>query len=274
MRRHAKPLAAVDVAYCGPARGARAATEGRVALQVGAARSRGISTLVLSDEAMIGTVAENIAAAALYPQISAHIAAAVSALDEQIAGVLFCPRSLDYYWGSALADAVAQGHEVPDRAVLKAIAASERSWRDVITDLAQALPGVPIRVLPFEAFAGRPEAFLQAGTGVSAPLDRDRRWLNRAPNLPELRRGLAHRSADGSALPFGMGRWNPFTPEETAALRERYADDMMWLVAGADGLATLTEDGAPIRAGQTLPTGAQTKGHGDEHEERQMARPG
>ena len=45
-----------------------------------------------------------------------------------------------------------------------------------------------------------------------------------------------------------------------AALREACSDDMLWLTAGAEGLATLTEDRTGSRAGHTPPPGAQSKG--------------
>ena len=293
LRRHAEPLSEAQVGYWGPGRTRRGLfsglvpkaevtkgrdlrrrAEGRVQLQLTAARARGLRTLVISDENMIGSIRENIRTGSLYPAIGERMARFARAFEGQLSRVIFSPRSLEYYWGSALAHGVALGHAVPEREKLQCIAQSRRGWRDVIADLACALPEAEIQVMPFETFAGRPEVLLEKGAGVAAPTNSERGWLNRAPTLPELRRVLADRGEAGGTLPFGMGRWNPFTPEETAALRETYADDMMWLVAGADGLATLTEDEARTRAGQTLPAGAQTEGHGDEHEERPMARPG
>lgn len=293
LRRHAEPLAKANVSYWGPGRTRRGLftglgqnvdattadehvcrAEDRIRLQLAAARDRGLKTLLISDENMIGTIPDNIRTSSLYPTIGARMARYVRAFEAQLSTVIISPRSLEYYWSSALAYAVARGHAVPERDRLRAIAQSTRGWRDVIADLARALPTTQIRVLPFEHVSGRPEVLLEKGACVNAPLDTDRVWLNRTPTLPELRRVLAERGVAGSTLPFGMERWNPFTPEETAALRETYADDMMWLVAGADGMATLTEDQARTRAGKILPAGAQTKGHGDEQEERQLARPG
>ncbi len=293
LRRQAEPLAQARVAYWGPGRTRRGlfselgegvetaqaadparGADGRVQLQISAARERGLSALLISDEDMIGSVRENISSAALYPSVGARMTRFARAFEGQLSTVVLCPRSLEYYWSSAIAYGVARGVPVPERAALRAIVDNRRSWRDVIVELARALPGTSIRVVPFERVLGRPEALLRLGTGLDAPRDTERGWLNRAPSLPDLRRVLAERGGDGVALPFGMGRWNPFTPEETAALREAYADDMMWLVAGADGLATLTEDTARTSAAPSLPAGAQTKGHGNEHEERQMARPG
>lgn len=293
LRRHAEPLAQMHVGYWGPertrrglfsgltqerdmraGRGPQDRPESRVKLQLTAARARGLKTLVISDENMTGTVRENIRTGSLYPTIGESMARFAHAFEGQIGTVIISPRSLEYYWSSALSYGVVCGDDVPGRDKLRAISQATRGWRDVITDLARAVPDAQIRVMPFEGIAGRPEVLLAKGADVSAPLDTARAWFNRTPTLPELRRVLAERGMASSQLPFGMERWNPFTPDETAALRETYADDMMWLVAGADGLATLTEDQARTRAEKILPVGAQTKGHGDEHEERQLARPG
>lgn len=293
MQRHVKPLAEAGVDFWGPertrrglfagllpkpeiakGRDLRRRAEGRVQLQLTGARARAVKTLVVSDEDICGSVSENIKTGALYAGVGERMARFARAFEGQLTTILISPRSLEMYWSSALSFGVAHGHDVPDREKLRNIAQSSRGWRDVIADVARAVPGVEIKVMPFEKFIGRPEVFLARGAAVDAPKDSNRNWLNRAPNLAELRRVLTDRGVAGAVLPFGMDRWNPFTPEENSALRETYADDMMWLVAGADGLATLTEDNARIRAGKILPAVAQIQGHGDEHEERQVARPG
>ncbi|MBW4707563.1 hypothetical protein KX928_07170 [Roseobacter sp. YSTF-M11] len=293
MHRHAEPLAEAQIGYWGPGRTRRGLfsgivprpevctgrdlrrrAEGRVQLQLTAARARGLKTLVVSDANMIGTVRENLRTGRLYPGIGERMARFARAFEGQVSTIMISPRSLELYWSSALSYGVARGYAVPDRDKLRTIAQSRRGWRDVITDLGCAVPGVHIRVMPFETFCGRPEVLLARGAGVDAPMDTDRHWLNRAPKLPELRRVLADRGDASNVLPFGMDRWKPFTTEDHAALREVYADDMMWLTAGADGIATLTEDQDRRRAGKTLPPGAQIKGHGDEFEDRQVARPG
>ncbi|WP_187429239.1 hypothetical protein [Roseobacter fucihabitans] len=293
MHRHVAPLQEAGVRYWGPqqtrgglfrglfpeplnalVRDARRRAEGRVKLRLRAVEASGAQTLIVSDANMAGPLGDMIDDNRLYGGIAGRMARFARAFEGYPTTVVFSPRSLERYWSSALSHGVACGHTIPDRDKLRAIAQSLRGWREVITDLARALPGVEIRVMPFENFIGRSEVFLARAADVDAPKDMDRAWLNPAPNLAALRRALIARGIAGAVLPFGMDRWNPFTPEENAALRETYADDMMWLVAGADGLATLTEDQARTRAGTTLPAGAQTQGHADEHEERQVARPG
>ncbi|WP_299962705.1 hypothetical protein [uncultured Roseobacter sp.] len=246
----------------------------RLQVMMAAARVRGLQRLLVSDADFLGTIGENLETGVLYPKAGARVARHVAAFEGQVQRIILCPRSLDVYWRSLVGFGVAQGAKLPDRERLAGIANGHRSWRDVITEIAQSVPDVALEILPAERFSARPDALLAAALDVDVPRNTDRTLRNRTPQLPELRRLLAERGEDGSILPFGMESWSPFTSEEYAALREAYADDMMWLIGGADGLATLTESFPRTRAATMLPVGAQSKGHGDEREERKMARPG
>lgn len=245
-------------AACGRNLAARA--EGRVRMQLAQARAAGLRQLLVSDENMIGSARQCLRARSLYPAIGERMARIGSAFDGQIKRVVLSLRAPDLWWASAAAYTVGRGHPVPDAEACDAIARNPRSWRDVVTDLACALPGAEIRVTPFEQFAGRPGALFTACTDRSAPLA-EARWLNRAPDISSLRETLAERGEDPALLPAASGRWQPFDTAQAAALRERYADDLFWLAAGADGLATLTEDPSRRRAGPSLPPGAMREGH-------------
>lgn len=294
MQRHAIPLAEQGVGYWGPQRSRRGVFSGTLPSGIDPtqddavftdvrspidqyleqAQQRGVQSLIVSDENMIGDLRGNISAKRLYADAGARMATFAKAFDGCISAMVLSPRSLETYWSSVLGHGIALGHDVPDRADLRDIAMHARGWRDVISDIAQAVPGVPLRILPFERFMGQPDVFLARGAQLDAPFDTQRAWLNRAPTLPDLRRILKEKGGAPVELPFGMGRWNPFTNEENAALRERHADDIMWLTAGADGIATLTEDSLQDRAGSTPPFGGIEKGLSNELEERQLARPG
>ncbi len=197
-----------------------------------------------------------------------------AAFDGQVTRIMLTIRSPESWWGSAAAYTVARGHAVPSRAQLDAIAEQDRSWRDVIVDLAGALPDAEIIVATFEEFAGRPDVLLAEATGVDAPKDTEMLWLNRAPDLAALRALLAARGEDPALMPEGTGRWLPFNDAQSAALRETYADDLFWLAAGADGLATLTQDPTRKRAGLSQPAGDKRKGHHHDIRQRHMAQSG
>ena len=270
LRRHSDILKTERTGYVGPAAGPDQTGAKGSPLAALETATGDVDRIIASDTNMIGAVGDNIRQGTLYPDIKARLARVGAALDGRAITVLFSIRNLETYWCAALAQHVGRGRAVPDSAALDQIAKSRRGWRDVITDMAEALPQARICVLPFEQYAGRPEVFLAQGAGISAPFDHERKWLNRTPRLPELRRVLRH----GGGLPFGMGRWNPFALDGYAALRELHADDMMWLTAGADGAAILTEDCERDRVGHTPPPGKIEKGQSDELEERQLARPG
>jgi ferredoxin-NADP reductase len=65
-----------------------------------------------------------------------------------------------------------------------------------------------------------------------------------------LRRALLARGERDAALMLsgGTGRWQPFGPAQTDAMKRDYEEDLTWLHAGADGHATITGE---TGAGQT-----------------------
>ena len=245
----------------------------RASVQLERMSQQKMRQVIVSDASIAGTLQGNLQQASLYPAIKHRVAHAAKIFEGRIKTIVLCPRSLENFWHSAVATAVATGASVPDKERLDRIALSRRGWRDVISDVARAVPGVSLRVLPFEAFEGRPDTLLERGAGIAPPATFTRPWVDKTPTLPGLRRVLRERGDAAVHLPFGMGHWNPFTNDAHAALRELYADDMMWLTAGADGLATLIEDCRQDRAGKTQPLAVQKEGHPDELEERRMARP-
>jgi hypothetical protein len=212
----------------------------------------------------------------LYPAIGERMARYGAAFGGRITRIALTVRAQDAWWASCIAFAVARGAQVPPAMVLSRIAADPRGWRDVITDLACALPDAELLIMPHEAFASRPEARLRALTGLhDVPQAHAREWLNRAPDLAALRRTIYERGGNPAILPLGEGPWRPFGAEERAALREAYEDDLYWLRAGADGLAILTEEPGRNQVGPTPPFQADTRGRDDDQEgARRLAQAG
>ena len=249
--------------------------KGRISMQLARTEMQGARTLIVSDENMLGSVRDNLRRASLYAQAGDRMGRFSTAFGGQVSTVMISIRSLDHYWASAAAYGVGRGHPMPAPDLWERIAVSMRGWRDVITDVAQAFPDAQVRVLPFEFFSGRPELKLRYGAGCYAPAPVSREWLNAAPRLEVLRQTLAERGDLGAGwLPEGYGPWSPFTAAQTAALRELYADDMHWLVAGADGLATLIEDPDRNELGVTrrlVRKRKTTRGHAYAIEDRAMA---
>lgn len=247
---------------------ARAA--GRVRLNLARAAQKGIRHLIVSDENIMGSMRENLALASLYCGVGERLARIGVAFDGQITDVVLNTRAQDSYWTSVLAYQLARGRAMPSRGIVERICASPRTWRDVVSDVACALPDARLHVMPFEAFGGRPDLQLSLLTGGAAPQDHAREWRNASLRLPALREAVCPEVA--ARLPAGDGRWMPFDEVQRAELAEHYADDMMWLTAGADELAVLARDPMKTRPGQTPAMTDMTEGRRDEHETRRLAR--
>lgn len=247
---------------------------GRILMQLDKAEKAGAHTVLISDENVMGSVRMNLRTRRLYPDIGERLARYVAAFDGRIDQIALNIRGLELYWASAAAYGIARGHSPVGAEACNRIASARRTWRDVISDAACAAPDAKVQVLPFECFAGRPEAMLSAMSSGAAPNDPEAIWLNRAPSIPALKTLLSERGEDPAVLPDGAGRWMPFDAAQTAQLRELYHEDMHWLIAGADGLATLTETPDRERAGTTPPFGPPIRGQHDGEQERRMAHPG
>lgn len=247
---------------------------GRILLQMDRVARKGAHTLLISEENMMGSVRLNMRTGMLYPDVGQRLSRYVCAFDGCVDKVVLNVRCLDHYWASAIAFGVARGHSLPDAAWCDTIAYGRRTWRDVVTDVACAAPRARIEVVPFEAAASRPHVTFAACTGVAVRDDTTSEWLNRSADCGTLRHLLAERGEDVNAIPDQDGRWTPFDAAARAALREAYAEDMHWLVAGADGLATLTEELDHTCAGKTPPMDPRPRGQKHDIEQRRMAQPG
>ncbi|KUJ76940.1 hypothetical protein AVO45_10660 [Ruegeria marisrubri] len=218
----------------------------RVRVRLDRCARRGIKHLVVSDENMLGTMPRNLREASLYPNAAERLAAYAGVFGARVTEVVLNIRSLDQYWTSVMAYGAAKGRNMPGPAGMEKISRAGRSWRHVVGEVAQALPAARLKILPFESFAGHPDAQLAALTGQPAPqTDRDH-WLNAAPSPGE--------SGATSPAQAGVEHRPLFSADQTARLREAYADDLVWLAGGADGLADLIENPSENPAGLNPPS--------------------
>lgn len=244
----------------------------RVAINIAKERRAGTRVLVISDENMMGAPRRCLRQGRLYPDIGQRMARFAYAFEGQVTHAYLSIRSHESFWASVVSYGVARGHRVPDRAALEALAATPRMWRDVALDLACALPGVTLNVMPYEIFGGLPERMLEHMTGLGRmPRAYAREWLHQGPSLPQLRRIVAQRGGDADRLPEAPGKWQPFDETALREMREAYADDLFWLRAGAEGLAQLTEETGPVKTGTTPRTDQKRRGQDDGIEDRRLA---
>ena len=236
------------------------------------AQARGIHTLVISDENVIGTPQQLLREARLYNGIGERMARYSEVFGGRLTRIVLTIRSQDNFWSSVAAQAVAQGQPVPTAEELGRLAAQKRGWRDVITDLACAVSGTDIQIHPFEVFGSLPEHGLTAMAGLETPPTKyAREWLNRSPGRSELRAILTKRREDPEQVPTGDGRWLPFDRDQSRMLREAYADDLFWLRAGASGLAKLIEVTGPAKTGKQPSAGDTIRGQDDGKDDRRLA---
>ncbi len=182
-----------------------------------ACRRAGAKQLLVSQENFVGSMERNIAFASLYPSMHERGLLLAKAFDDGVGKLALNIRALDMYWSSVSAYKFKRGSEPIEPAKWKRITQSKRSWRNVITEMRRAFPGVPLLVLPFEDFAGHQREQLEALTGHEAPEDNDGLSLNAAPN----------------PAPHGLNA------DQAMKLWSDYADDLEWLASGANGLAEL-----------------------------------
>ncbi|QFT80361.1 hypothetical protein FIU89_07030 [Roseovarius sp. THAF27] len=244
----------------------------RVAINIARERRAGAKVLVISDENMIGAPRRCLRQGRLYPDIGQRLARFAHAFDGQVTRAHLTVRSHDAFWASVVSYSIARGNRVPDRAALEALAAAPRLWRDVVLDVACALPGVELSVMPYEIFGGLPERVLEHMTGLGAmPRAHARDWRNQGPGLGQLRRIVGERGGDPARLPEGADKWQPFDDAALRDMREAYADDLFWLRAGAEGLAQLTEETGPVKTGTTPRPDQRKRGQDDGIEDRRLA---
>lgn len=260
----------------GVVEGAVDETRDLIARYVGKMKKRGKTHLIISDENMLGTARANARSRSLYPQAAQRLDRFARVFEGIATRIVVSIRSFDTYWPSALAFSVARGARLPGTRALERIVAEPRSWRNVITDTADVFPGVALQVDDFENFASNPAGRLShmLDARVATPSSLRQLWLNRSPDLAGLRAILRKRGDMDDTLPMGEGRWQPFDAHQIASLREKYADDLFWLHAGADGLATYITEVQPDQTGKNLSGGAMTRGQNHDRQDGCLARTG
>ena len=255
----------------GASRQAARRARGRILLRMQKAKwDTGAQTLLVTDENLLGAVGRNMRLGRFYDDVGTRVARYVGAFDGQVSEIVVGIRALDMFWASSAAYATQRGYPALSARKWDRLAGAMRSWRDVITDLACAAPDTRIRVLSFEHFVGRPDAQLAAMLERSVPADTRPQWLNRSPDRNAIAQTLMDRGAPIDIRAVGA-RWIPFSHEVQAEFREQMADDMHWLISGADGLATLTEDMGTSETGQIPPSAPQPRGQDRDIEERRLA---
>lgn len=235
----------------------------------------GMRQLVVSEENMLGPLRAVVEGPTLYPGAGAHVARFAEGFGDHPLTLGLGIRCYDAWWASVLAFRLPRGGPLPKPALLERMITQPRRWRHVIADVARAAPQARLLVWTHEARADDPVALLRAVTGRRQLKLRpwDRRIANPAPTPEALSDYLDACNADARLIRNAQGRFMPFDAHQREVLRAQYADDLTWLAAGAEGLATYIDD-APeqgIETGQKRGRGRRDEGPYNRRPNRELA---
>lgn len=204
----------------------------------------GVRRLIVSEENMIGTQRNNLLTERLYLHAEERLSRFRTAFAGRRLRVALSVRSQDSYWTSVLSFCFLRGIPVPNLHKLERLVAQPCGWADLAAAAARVFPAAEIVIWPFEGFAGLPDwqAELLCGGEEFGCLRHRKHWHNAAPSRDNLRKSLVAQGADPDRIAPGEGQWQPFSVDQTAALRKEYADDLAWFRSGGDGTMTYMPD--------------------------------
>ena len=244
----------------------------RVRLQARKAADHGTALLFVSEENMLGTMRRLLTQTRLYDGAGARVARFAAGFEGHGVTLGVSIRCYDAFWTSVIGWRLRHGGMPPDGALCERLITQPRRWRHVIADLAQAMPGIAIRVWTHEAMAGRPDQLITQLTGVRLAMRGQDAWCNPTPHAARLitecrDRGLLEGAA---VLPLRAGRFMPFSTHQRAILRAQYQEDLDWLAAGAGGLATYID----TAGAKTQRLTGQGRGRPDDQDDGCLAQAG
>ncbi len=220
----------------------RKGAEARVQLLIEQAPSTGCRALVFSDENVIGTRRDNITEADLYPSAGERIGRISRAMGGQVSKLVLSIEPLEIYWTRLLTQQLRLGKPVATARKLDMLTNSSRSWRDLVQDVSRAVPEAELRVLAHSERTALPRNLLSLALDGRFPEGGTQPDPKPEWDLIQLRTILEAFGQDPRQLPQGKGFWKPFSVAQSNTLQERYNDDLFWLTAGADGMATFIKE--------------------------------
>ncbi|WP_175500707.1 hypothetical protein [Litoreibacter janthinus] len=217
---------------------------GRLRMELSRLEQGGAQAAILSEENLIGTMAQNLESVRLYAQVADRLTRVAPAFDRRALRISLAIRAYDLHWASQLAFRVKAGAVLPTIADLDRLVTQPRRWRDVIADIGAVFPDAELVVWPFEGWVANPVPLIHALIGrpvMLGPMGKPHKANASAP-AAELAEIAAERGDLDGALRLasaGLGaRYMPFNADQAWKLQEDYRADIAWLEAGADARVT------------------------------------
>ena len=213
------------------ARALQAKSVGRVALRLKKLDQRRLDMLVISDENILGSMRNNLRENLLYPDLENRLGRFNAVLGESCRRVCMAIRPYHHYWASTLAFSIPGGQAAPDAPMLNRLATSERTWRNVVTDVAFAFPDAEVLVWEFDRVANRPDWQFDLISARRVRLNHRPERRNQSPNRAQLRSILTDRGAlqEARTIAPGEGAYMPFSADQIAQMKRQYEQDVRWL---------------------------------------------
>lgn len=212
---------------------------GRLRMEFARLEQSGRQQLIISEENLIGTMAQNLASVRLYGQVAGRLTRVAPAFEGRSLRISVAIRSYDLHWASQLAFRVKAGANLPSVGDLDRLVTQPRRWRDVIADIEATFPTASIVVWPFEGWVANPAPLIASLLGRSialSPMAKPHK-SNASASAIELAEIAAERGELDEAVrlaSLGQGaRYMPFDAEQAWKLQQDYRADIGWLEAGA-----------------------------------------
>lgn len=197
----------------------------------------GVYGLFVSAPDALGPVAQCIDMAQVYPGAGERMARLAHAFQGGAQTVLITICALEDFWNFHMSNTPIRDMDGGRADPLDRFVTHPRSWQAIIEDVACAMPNAQIFVTTDDHLSNHPGGVLGVVLG-----DRQAGGRTRANHAPF---GLADFPVDNVTSFHDDRHVQRFAPSQRAALQEKYAKDLNWLRAGADGLALFIEETGP-----------------------------
>lgn len=210
---------------------------GAIRMEMQRLKGQGMTTLLVSEENILGSMRTNLRSRFLYPGLQERLGRFSAVFGASLKRVGMAIRPYQDYWASALSYAIRAGHAPLCEDDLDRLVTQPRNWQRVIGEVAAACPQAKIAVWEFGHLIGRPQAqfrLLMGGQGWIKPMAERH---NASPGREVLRALLIERGdpAAAAVIAPGDGAYRPFGDHHNAAFLAQYQTDLAWLRGRSTG---------------------------------------